>query len=89
MIDKFDRRLSPLKTFILPGGEEAGSLLHIARTICRRCERSLITFFKKEGIKTNLTAYLNRLADLLFVLARYSNFLEKKKEKFWVKDADL
>jgi len=89
IIDKFDRRLLPLKTFILPGGGEAGSLLHITRTSCRRCERSLIAFLKKEGIKTNLPAYLNRLADLLFVLARYSNFLEKKKEKSWVKDADL
>jgi cob(I)alamin adenosyltransferase len=74
-IDRFDAGLSPLKTFILPGGSCRAALLHHARTICRRAERRVITLAGEaaEGISPHLVIYLNRLSDLLFVLARAAN----------------
>lgn len=82
-IDHYDAKLSPLKTFILPGGSHGGAFLHLSRTICRRTER-WVTGLTREG-KANpfVLIYLNRLSDLLFVLARYCNQLENQIERPW------
>ncbi|MFD2618721.1 cob(I)yrinic acid a,c-diamide adenosyltransferase [Terrilactibacillus laevilacticus] len=69
-IDSIEKQLSPLKTFILPGGEIGASYLHVARTVVRRAERLTISL---ENINPDVLSYLNRLSDLLFVLARYVN----------------
>jgi len=82
-IDHFDGQLEPLQSFILPGGSQAGAQLHVARTVCRRAERRVNLLSQDEAIDSLPLIYLNRLADLLFVLARYTNKLEKKPEKIW------
>lgn len=82
-IDKFEKDLPPLKNFILPGGGKIGSLLHFARAICRRVEREIVDFSQKEKIQPEIIAYLNRLSDFLFVLARRVNQKEGIKEKTW------
>ena len=82
-IDSFQLSLRPLKVFILPGGTVAASHLHYARTVCRRAERSTVRLSRSEEINENALVYLNRLSDLLFVLARYANHTGKKKETEW------
>lgn len=74
-IDEFESRLTPLREFILPAGCRLAAMLHLARTICRRAERSLVTLARSEGESLDLRTlrYLNRLSDLLFVLARIAN----------------
>lgn len=83
IIDKFELRLPPLKTFILPGGTPVASHLHLARTVCRRAERCLVHLSRSEDVGPQSSVYLNRLSDLFFVLARYANHVEKKKETQW------
>jgi cob(I)alamin adenosyltransferase len=82
-IDKFEAELSPLKSFILPGGGVAGSLLHNARTVARRAERRIVTLSKMEPVNDQLLPYMNRLSDLLFVMARVANRRENKPETEW------
>jgi len=82
-IDKLEVELSPLKAFILPGGGVAGSLLHNARTVARRAERRVVTLGKVETINEQLVPYMNRLSDLLFVMARVANHRENKAETEW------
>jgi len=82
-IDTYSEKLPELKSFILPGGGESGALCHVARTICRRAERNLIRWSQEEAIEEQWIVYLNRLSDLLFVLARYLNLLEGKQETIW------
>jgi len=74
-IDRFDAGLPPLGEFILPAGTRAAALLHVARTVCRRAERRLVTLVRQNPAEVSrvLLAYLNRLGDLLFVLARQAN----------------
>ncbi len=84
-IDKLTKDLTPMKTFILPGGGVVGAQLHIARTICRRAERRIVEISKKEPIIDELITYINRLSDLLFTMARFVNMKEKKKETSWKK----
>jgi cob(I)alamin adenosyltransferase len=74
-IDRHEETVSPLRTFILPGGSRAAALLHVARTVCRRMERRLTTLAhaEPEAVSADLAAYVNRLSDLLFVLARSAN----------------
>lgn len=72
-IDQFDAELSQLTAFILPGGDQAASLLHLARTICRRAERNLVTLSHHCEINPAVLRYINRLSDLLFTLARAQN----------------
>ncbi len=79
-IDELNASLEPLKDFILPSGSKAGSLLHYARTVCRRAERRVVSLMKEEEINPPALKYLNRLSDLLFVLARYVNKLDGQKE---------
>ena len=72
-IDRYEVELEPLKQFILPGGTPAAAALHLARTVCRRAERCVVTLTETETISPNTVIYLNRLSDLLFVLARAAN----------------
>ena len=82
-IDVWEKSLSPLKNFILPGGSKAGSMLHLARTVARRAEREIIAISKQEKVNKNAKIYINRLSDWLFVAARYVNKLENVKEIPW------
>jgi len=72
-IDKYNDELKPLNSFILPGGSEAASLIHLSRTIARRAERDVSLLSSEEEINKNSLVYLNRLSDLLFVLSRVLN----------------
>lgn len=72
-IDTLNDDLSPLKEFILPGGSKAAAYCHLARTVCRRAERKLITLARDEKVTDISLKYLNRLSDLLFVLCRTIN----------------
>lgn len=82
-IDRFESELPALKSFILPGGGIAGASLHFARAVARRAERRIVTLSKREDINDQLIPYINRLSDLLFVLARVANHREKKTEVKW------
>jgi cob(I)alamin adenosyltransferase len=73
MIDAYNRALAPLTSFVLPGGSEASALLHIARTAVRRAEREITELAFREPITPAVIHYMNRLSDLLFVLARVEN----------------
>lgn len=84
MLDEFNRQLPPLEEFILPGGGPAGSACHLARSICRRAERRVVTLSKTEdGVPAVAIAYLNRLSDLLFVAARILGRTESAGEVYW------
>jgi cob(I)alamin adenosyltransferase len=83
-IDHFSDLLPPLKHFILPGGTKGAALLHTSRTICRRAERKVITLSKQDEIGESISVYLNRLSDLLFVLARYANFVSNTPDIEWI-----
>jgi len=72
-IDRRNERLQPLKSFVLPGGTPAAAWLHLARTVCRRAERSVVALMQTEKVNPNVLVYLNRLSDLLFVMARVAN----------------
>ena len=72
-LDEYNDKLPPLKDFILPGGARAAGLAHIARSVCRRAERRLIALSRQEQVPEPALQYLNRLSDLLFVLARVLN----------------
>jgi cob(I)alamin adenosyltransferase len=72
-IDSSDETLPPLRSFVLPGGTKAAALLHQARTVCRRAERSVVTLAREADVDPRIIVYLNRLSDLLFVLARVEN----------------
>jgi cob(I)alamin adenosyltransferase len=72
-IDRLNADLSPLTSFVLPGGEPAAAWCHLARTVCRRAERDVVALARAEAINPQVVIYLNRLSDLLFVLARVYN----------------
>jgi cob(I)alamin adenosyltransferase len=82
-IDGFETELAPLRQFILAGGGHAGALLHVARTICRRAERRVVSLSEKVEVNPNVMEYLNRLSDFLFVIARVVNHREGKEEILW------
>lgn len=82
-LDKYNAELEPLKEFILPGGSKLASLCHIARSICRRAERRVVSLWREESVSEQAVRYLNRLSDLLFVLARYINVSQNEKDVFW------
>lgn len=86
IIDQYDSRLKPLSNFILPGGTSAASALHLARGVSRRTERAVVRLSRKEKVSPNVSSYLNRLSDLLFILARFINKEGKAKELQWKKD---
>ena len=72
-IDRDNESLAPLKSFVLPGGSTAAAWCHLARTVCRRAEREVVTLGREERINPQVVVYLNRLSDWLFVLARVFN----------------
>ncbi len=86
IIDQLDKKLPPLKTFILPSGTNAAVLLQLARSTARRAERRVVSLSNKEKINPNLLSYLNRLSDLLFVLSRHLNRRAKVTETTWKKE---
>ncbi|HEV3258694.1 MAG TPA: cob(I)yrinic acid a,c-diamide adenosyltransferase [Gemmataceae bacterium] len=72
-IDRLNAPLAPLHSFVLPGGRPAAAWCHLARTVCRRAERAVVTLSRTEAVNPDTVIYLNRLSDLLFVLARACN----------------
>lgn len=81
-IDRMEESLPRLTSFILPGGSRLGAKFHVARTVCRRAERSILTL-EKDGLRPELLAYMNRLADWLFVAARFANQSDGQSETTW------
>ena len=82
-IDAWNEHLPELRSFILPGGGWVASYLHLARTVCRRAERALVALARTEPVPETLVVYLNRLSDLLFVLARHANHAVGSREEPW------
>jgi cob(I)alamin adenosyltransferase len=82
-IDRLNAGLTPLTSFIIPGGTPAAAWCHLARTVCRRAERDLVTLARQEPINPQAIIYLNRLSDLLFVLTRVYNG-QGKDDVLWV-----
>jgi cob(I)alamin adenosyltransferase len=84
LIDLWDKELPELKNFILPGGTNTAAQLHLSRAICRRLERSLVRYLEEEKLEeTEYRKYFNRLSDLLFVMARYSNHKGGVSDIIW------
>lgn len=84
-IDWFEEHLSPLQAFILPGGTPASAALHVARAVCRRAERDVCALAEIAPVRGTVLEYLNRVGDLLFVLARYANHAVGKSDVLWEK----
>ena len=82
-IEEMNNSLSPLKEFILPGGDELCAKLHVVRAVCRRAERSCVSLLSKNKDDKNWLVYLNRLSDFIFVLIRYLNQNEGLDEMLW------
>jgi cob(I)alamin adenosyltransferase len=83
LIDEFWAAAGPLKNFILPGGAPGAAHLHVARTICRRAERAATTLAREDAVSELALAYLNRLSDALFAMARYENHVRGVPELLW------
>ena len=83
LCDLVNKRLEPLKSFVLPGGTETASRLHVARAACRRAERRAVALAEAQSVNPEALAYLNRLSDLLFILARAANHLADRDEPLW------
>ena len=81
-IDKLNKDLSKLESFILPGGTRSSSFLHLSRSLVRRAERSIVELDKGEEVNPNVIKYINRLSDFLFVAARFEN--KKEGDILWV-----
>ena len=86
-IDQMEEDLPPLQRFILPGGSSAGAAVHMARGVCRRAERRVVTLMAHADINPDAQTYLNRLSDHLFVLARYVNHAAHVPETEWTRPA--
>ncbi len=84
-VERYNGELSPLKEFILPGGTRAAALAHLARTVCRRAERSVVALGGTETVSDAARKYLNRLSDLLFVLGRCLNKSAGGGDALWQK----
>lgn len=82
-IDKLQEELEPLANFVLPGGCPAAAALHLARAICRRAERRLVTLADAEAVGAPALTYVNRLSDALFVMARYENMVQGEGDVLW------
>ena len=83
LLDRYNADLPPLKDFILPGGAKSASVAHLARTVCRRAERSVITLANNEAVSDLVRQYLNRLSDLMFVLGRVLNRYAGGSDVLW------
>ncbi len=84
-LDHLNETLAPLKEFILPGGSRASAVAHQVRTVCRRAERAVTALHSVEPVREEAIQYINRLSDLLFVLARYLNRADGGKDVLWQK----
>ncbi len=84
-IDAADAELPPLKNFVLSGGTPAASMLHVARTVCRRAERELVALRRAEPVDETLMIYVNRLSDWLFTMARLENHRAGLPDPIWTK----
>jgi cob(I)alamin adenosyltransferase len=82
-IDRFEAELEPLRSFVLPGGSVTSSALHHARAVCRRAERLVVLLAQSSEVRPELIVYLNRLSDLLFVMARYANHVAQVADVPW------
>jgi cob(I)alamin adenosyltransferase len=82
-IDRVDAELPPLAAFILPGGTPKASALHVARTVCRRAERSVVALHELEPVPPIVLVYLNRLSDLVFTIARLANQRAGTPDRTW------
>ena len=82
-IDSLDTHLQPLKNFILPGGHPVAAALHHARTVCRRAERRVLSLSNVQEVAPHLLVYLNRLGDLLFVMARHAQSTRGQEDVLW------
>ncbi len=82
-IDRIEETLEPLKAFVLPAGAPAAAALHVARTVCRRAERRVVELSEAEPVTASVSVYLNRLADLLFVVARKVNAIDGTGDTLW------
>lgn len=83
VIDAHEKRMPALKAFLLSGGSPLAALLHLARTVCRRAERAIVALSHEQKVDPLVLAYVNRLSDLLFVLARYENLRRGLPEERW------
>lgn len=83
LMDRLGEELPPLENFVLPGGSPGAAWLHVARTVCRRAERLLVTLAREEAIGEHVLRYVNRLSDALFVMARYENLKRGEADVLW------
>ena len=83
-IDQIDSRNEPLKNFVMPGGSELASRLHLARTVCRRAERLIVSLAHTEPVGEHLLQYINRVSDLLFAMARMANKVFGIEDTPWI-----
>ncbi|MEZ4287114.1 MAG: cob(I)yrinic acid a,c-diamide adenosyltransferase [Polyangiales bacterium] len=83
-IDRYEEQLEPLKNFVLPGGTQSAAALHYARCVCRRAERRVVELMQTEDVRELVVVYLNRLSDLLFVLARFENHRVSVADIPWI-----
>lgn len=83
-MDDWDKKLKPLKSFILPGGGSAGAALHVARAVARRAERAIVALHRREPLPDGVLVYFNRLSTWLFVAARAANQIARRTETPWV-----
>ncbi len=82
-LDQMNEKLTPLKEFILPGGAESACFCNMARTICRRAERTLVALNKESPVSAHMLSYINRLSDWLFIASRILNKVEGEAEVYW------
>ncbi|MBI5449301.1 cob(I)yrinic acid a,c-diamide adenosyltransferase [Candidatus Gottesmanbacteria bacterium] len=82
-IDALEKELPPIRNFILPGGNQLGAYIHLARSVCRRVERQTVALAQKNNVDSMIIKYLNRLSDLFFVLARFINKQSETPEIIW------
>lgn len=85
-IDATDENLPPMRGFVLPGGSQTAAIAHVCRTVCRRAERRILQLYETAEPDPNVTAYINRLSDYLFVLSRQLLLSEGKQEIIWSKN---
>ncbi len=83
LIDECQKDLRPLQSFVLPGGGRVSASLHLARTVCRRAERDILRLSREEAIGESVLPYMNRLSDVLFVLARWIGAQRGERESLW------
>jgi cob(I)alamin adenosyltransferase len=89
MIDKYDAEIPEITKFILPGGSQASSTLHVCRTVCRRAERRVVTLARTQPINEEVRRYLNRLSDLFFTVARLANSRNGLEDVSYARSADV